>query len=132
MLDLAGIEDLLGVGVRRGRLQILGELGHLTLEGPQRPEGFDVEHRHEAAVVVLARRLHAETEAGQDSGQDLDDRQQAVALVALTAAERQQHATGPERPRVRGLPPILVEERSEEHTSELQSLMRISYAVFCL
>src|SRR3546814_4521102 len=26
----------------------------------------------------------------------------------------------------------LPEERSEEHTSELQSLMRISYAVFCL
>src|SRR3546814_7453823 len=26
----------------------------------------------------------------------------------------------------------LAEERSEEHTSELQSLMRISYAVFCL
>src|SRR3546814_2570692 len=27
---------------------------------------------------------------------------------------------------------ILIEDRSEEHTSELQSLMRISYAVFCL
>src|SRR3546814_10434194 len=26
----------------------------------------------------------------------------------------------------------LMEDRSEEHTSELQSLMRISYAVFCL
>src|SRR3546814_2223316 len=26
----------------------------------------------------------------------------------------------------------LPEQRSEEHTSELQSLMRISYAVFCL
>src|SRR3546814_3690440 len=26
----------------------------------------------------------------------------------------------------------IVEQRSEEHTSELQSLMRISYAVFCL
>src|SRR3546814_4375804 len=26
----------------------------------------------------------------------------------------------------------LLEKRSEEHTSELQSLMRISYAVFCL
>src|SRR3546814_16895344 len=26
----------------------------------------------------------------------------------------------------------LIEFRSEEHTSELQSLMRISYAVFCL
>src|SRR3546814_1497928 len=30
-------------------------------------------------------------------------------------------------------PAFLLEEgRSEEHTSELQSLMRISYAVFCL
>src|SRR3546814_1553354 len=27
---------------------------------------------------------------------------------------------------------IYVYDRSEEHTSELQSLMRISYAVFCL
>src|SRR3546814_1608011 len=27
---------------------------------------------------------------------------------------------------------VRVKERSEEHTSELQSLMRISYAVFCL
>src|SRR3546814_6581586 len=27
---------------------------------------------------------------------------------------------------------VLAFERSEEHTSELQSLMRISYAVFCL
>src|SRR3546814_1758224 len=27
---------------------------------------------------------------------------------------------------------VSVAERSEEHTSELQSLMRISYAVFCL
>src|SRR3546814_7009679 len=27
---------------------------------------------------------------------------------------------------------ILTPRRSEEHTSELQSLMRISYAVFCL
>src|SRR3546814_5603100 len=29
------------------------------------------------------------------------------------------------------LPPLKL-DRSEEHTSELQSLMRISYAVFCL
>src|SRR3546814_2883785 len=31
-----------------------------------------------------------------------------------------------------GWPPATVFDRSEEHTSELQSLMRISYAVFCL
>src|SRR3546814_5586339 len=31
-----------------------------------------------------------------------------------------------------GLQQVAVLDRSEEHTSELQSLMRISYAVFCL
>src|SRR3546814_8239491 len=39
-----------------------------------------------------------------------------------TSGERFQH---------HGFVPIIT-ERSEEHTSELQSLMRISYAVFCL
>src|SRR3546814_1270401 len=35
---------------------------------------------------------------------------------------------------VQGMAYVLeqIEDRSEEHTSELQSLMRISYAVFCL
>src|SRR3546814_8658656 len=31
-----------------------------------------------------------------------------------------------------GLQTVRMKQRSEEHTSELQSLMRISYAVFCL
>src|SRR3546814_19027915 len=39
---------------------------------------------------------------------------------------------GRERPVVEEAPEIDLDERSEEHTSELQSLMRISYAVFCL
>src|SRR3546814_10596255 len=39
--------------------------------------------------------------------------------------------SGPEAPRtIQGATPK--SDRSEEHTSELQSLMRISYAVFCL
>src|SRR3546814_2769496 len=33
---------------------------------------------------------------------------------------------------VPGFPKLVFAVRSEEHTSELQSLMRISYAVFCL
>src|SRR3546814_9198555 len=40
---------------------------------------------------------------------------------------RTNHAHRLHPPRLRNL-----RERSEEHTSELQSLMRISYAVFCL
>src|SRR3546814_4953048 len=41
-------------------------------------------------------------------------------------SEREQHRNGGGADRQLGL------QRSEEHTSELQSLMRISYAVFCL
>src|SRR3546814_1389936 len=46
------------------------------------------------------------------------------------------HEVAGETPEVADLPGIFrtddEAERSEEHTSELQSLMRISYAVFCL
>src|SRR3546814_9034981 len=41
---------------------------------------------------------------------------------------RRLHCGGRRRDRVR----LSGDARSEEHTSELQSLMRISYAVFCL
>src|SRR3546814_8313057 len=45
--------------------------------------------------------------------------------------ERELHRPG--RPRLRADQQALIRgSRSEEHTSELQSLMRISYAVFCL
>src|SRR3546814_4878836 len=46
-------------------------------------------------------------------------------LERSTGAERDREVSWSE-------PPHLRSERSEEHTSELQSLMRISYAVFCL
>src|SRR3546814_7848263 len=45
------------------------------------------------------------------------------------------HAPCPARARTSPMPPgasVSISARSEEHTSELQSLMRISYAVFCL
>src|SRR3546814_1491277 len=45
----------------------------------------------------------------------------ARALAAHINAPRCTRCTAP-----------LAQQRSEEHTSELQSLMRISYAVFCL
>src|SRR3546814_4246089 len=40
--------------------------------------------------------------------------------------------TEPGSAEARLLLPVGARQRSEEHTSELQSLMRISYAVFCL
>src|SRR3546814_9321516 len=41
-------------------------------------------------------------------------------------------STGAKHTRYERIPHVLQSRRSEEHTSELQSLMRISYAVFCL
>src|SRR3546814_6276223 len=41
-------------------------------------------------------------------------------------------ASAPAEPGIRVGLPVSPSRRSEEHTSELQSLMRISYAVFCL
>src|SRR3546814_4998456 len=49
-----------------------------------------------------------------------------ILSVAPEAVPRHEHLGPVLRGRLHRLP------RSEEHTSELQSLMRISYAVFCL
>src|SRR3546814_8224735 len=48
-------------------------------------------------------------------------------LLAAYTAARAVHGCSPFT-----LPSDSYTDRSEEHTSELQSLMRISYAVFCL
>src|SRR3546814_7053248 len=52
----------------------------------------------------------------------------SAATIAAIAAMRPNAECGSPSPWVR-IAPVA---RSEEHTSELQSLMRISYAVFCL
>src|SRR3546814_5818523 len=65
-----------------------------------------------AGRVLLLERDPPARRAVAHAGEDVDDR--ALAVQAIEAGR-------PRRP-----------VRSEEHTSELQSLMRISYAVFCL
>src|SRR3546814_2366023 len=72
---------------------------------------------HLAAVLELRRRIEHHRLARRQPGQHL-------AVVAAGAAELQRAALD------RALFAVAV--RSEEHTSELQSLMRNSYAVFCL
>src|SRR3546814_4171704 len=52
--------------------------------------------------------------------------------VDLLLPEGQRPATGAEGDGRHAQPVPVEGDRSEEHTSELQSLMRISYAVFCL
>src|SRR3546814_3044641 len=57
--------------------------------------------------------------------QPLIERRGRWHLRALVGEQRAQEIRGRIRGQAEG-------QRSEEHTSELQSLMRISYAVFCL
>src|SRR3546814_2928842 len=76
--------------------------------------------REESAALaeLLPGRRHAEV--GRVRQQGAAERHDLDALLQQVGLRR----------RPRGSMGIL--ERSEEHTSELQSLMRISYAVFCL
>src|SRR3546814_4422751 len=79
-------------------------------------------------VIKHARALNALTNPGTNSYKRLVPHFEAPVKLAYSARNRSAsiripYVGGPKARRV---------ERSEEHTSELQSLMRISYAVFCL
>src|SRR3546814_10799087 len=97
-------------------------------------------HRHdvEPVIKILAKALlgnfggQVARRARDDADVDADHRTSPDTGEALLGQDAQDFA-------LRGQRHVgdLVEEeraamRSEEHTSELQSLMRISYAVFCL
>src|SRR3546814_7169652 len=97
---------------QRGRVRnrvVLGghhaKLHHPAVHGVVQPVGVGQHGEAATAPVVAPRVLDDEAYA-----RVADDRER-MALVARAAG---------------------MGDRSEEHTSELQSLMRISYAVFCL
>src|SRR3546814_5474638 len=77
--------------------------------------------------------MQARSPAGGDHAVgDGTGRQQAVPGGRRRRRHEQRVAGSVERIAPRRAVDEPVVERSEEHTSELQSLMRISYAVFCL
>src|SRR3546814_7223886 len=87
---------------------------HLADTGKGLDHGEDLH----LADVIVAGRLVEELSQGQRTHLEL--------LLDLSARSASLGRLG------QGLLALLGGERSEEHTSELQSLMRISYAVFCL
>src|SRR3546814_2355681 len=82
-------------------------------------------HVPDQALLGALRRAHlgARLPRPGDPGAQVPDRQ----LQGSAAAARGEDGGSGRAARLRGR-----RRRSEEHTSELQSLMRISYAVFCL
>src|SRR3546814_5544050 len=79
-------------------------------------------HRVEVGIGLGGRGEDLVHRHGLDQVEDLLDLRLRVHHQYLAAARRQCLARLEDR----------TDARSEEHTSELQSLMRISYAVFCL
>src|SRR3546814_8333319 len=92
----------------------------------QRGEGSDqrrsqggerVAGRRQAILQLADQRLHRLTVVAQQLAGEEVERLDAVGALV----DRQDAGVA-----------VVLRGRSEEHTSELQSLMRISYAVFCL
>src|SRR3546814_9443845 len=117
-----------------GTLTIDSIKGHGTTVTARFPEARTLQPATEAVEgasspgPTLPRRPGGGQQEGQlDRGQVRDPRAvgQDLRDVAIGQAERQHREDL--QPQGDG-----AEGRSEEHTSELQSLMRISYAVFCL
>src|SRR3546814_9887044 len=111
-------------------------------EGRQLPKGFLGASR--AAVDRLARGIDRSADLGAqrrhgNRDADGDDRQDEgifgrgrAALVLPKPLEEVTHGQSPFLGWFPVPPPDRFWRRSEEHTSELPSLLRISYAVFCL
>src|SRR3546814_6379119 len=78
-------------------------------------------------VQRLCGRLAAPCGLPRDAAIDHHSHTAALAAPGQTRDDRVL-----EQPTRLGHRPQVMRERSEEHTSELQSLMRTSYAVFCL
>src|SRR3546814_10368121 len=90
--------------------------------------------------MAEGRRQFDEAGRGADALQRLDDAPRLGGRIEPVGIEADQSEAHILRPRegpcegaaVRFGQVKIIHRRSEEHTSELQSLMRISYAVFCL
>src|SRR3546814_1801178 len=107
-------------GARRARLARASR-GTDPLRGRSR----DPEHADDRPSVARSPRGADGADAGDDGCEPIAADGRSRAYGADRSQPRAQARFGRDR---RGDPG----RRSEEHTSELQSLMRISYAVFCL
>src|SRR3546814_3780577 len=111
----------------RQRVCLVHELRQLAgteelFDGSRNRLGVDQIVRHEVFGLGLAQTFFDRT---------LDTHQACTELVLGQFADAT-HAAITQVIDVVDLTATVTQLRSEEHTSELQSLMRISYAVFCL
>src|SRR3546814_9159125 len=94
-----------------GTPHIIGAVGLMAAINYVEGIGLDVIHAHECTLVGQAREALASLNSVRAFGPE-----DSAGILSFEVEGVHPHDVG----------------RSEEHTSELQSLMRISYAVFCL
>src|SRR3546814_4086233 len=99
--------------------QSVRHIGQIAIE--HQGQGLAVEARQQAVGIVAS-----------DHPAVIDDGDLVAELLGLFQVVRRQQHGGAGAVQLAHVGPELLAQRSEEHTSELQSLMRISYAVFCL
>src|SRR3546814_7389166 len=106
---------------------MLGLVDVVTREKVRIAGQFAPRVRRPAGHIVFDEQLHPRRAGtrGEDGSQF---GMQRIILLGAVVVLRAQQIVAADR-RAEALPEF---RRSEEHTSELQSLMRISYAVFCL
>src|SRR3546814_389807 len=95
-----------------------------------KPFGLYLNSRHDRAVNLVSQCLNQMIGlVGPDLAESEEKDLQAISAVDFRTTEPQSVEDGQQES---GDGSGVSRPRSEEHTSELQSLMRISYAVFCL
>src|SRR3546814_5593393 len=107
-MDLAAVKHRMAQEVDR-RAALLIEVSHRIHAHPEL--NFEEHHAHDLLCEIL-----------EGEGIETQRRSHGLDTAFVGRAGR----SGP------NIAVLLEYDRSEEHTSELQSLMRISYAVFCL
>src|SRR3546814_10025994 len=116
--------------MRRAPSMLARQLAHRVVEAGEGQRIHAVVHQlldHLDRLGVAPMRLGHRVQphrGGIDVGHPLYPHRASFLVEMLDAAARMADLIGAHR--------RVADERSEEHTSELQSLMRISYAVFCL
>src|SRR3546814_10575897 len=108
------------------------DLGLPEIDGLTVLDRWRKEKRNFPVLVLTARDSWSDKVAGLDAGADdyLAKPFQTEELIARLRALIRRASGNASSELIAGK--VRPDTRSEEHTSELQSLMRISYAVFCL
>src|SRR3546814_4404150 len=120
MIESEQRRQRLGAFLKAHRIRLVPQEVGLSATGRRRTPGL---RREEVAQLAgISATWYVRIEQGREVAASAATLDRIARALRLAAAERAHLFTLADRH----------DPRSEEHTSELQSLMRISYAVFCL